>query len=100
MNYKIISNGVLRLDDGANIPDDPLNQDWIAYQAWLSQGNTPVAADPLPNPVAQDLQSRRWELYPSIQDQLDALYQARQGDPTGLAAIDSTITAANSQIAS
>jgi hypothetical protein len=35
---------VLRLDDGALIPADPHNADFVAYQAWLAAGN-------IPNPV-------------------------------------------------
>ena len=33
--------GVTRLSDGAAIPADDGNRDWIAYQAWLTAGNVP-----------------------------------------------------------
>jgi len=40
-------NGIVR-GDGAWIPDDPGNNDWIAYQAWVAEGNT-AEAWPEPN---------------------------------------------------
>jgi hypothetical protein len=41
--------------------------------------------------VGQAYQEARLDEYPSIGDQLDALYHARHGDPTALAAIDARI---------
>ena len=38
-------NGILRLRDFANIPEDPANTDYQEYLAWLAQGNEPEPAD-------------------------------------------------------
>lgn len=39
------ADGIVRDCDNAFIPDDPLNVDWQAYQAWLTAGNTPAEPD-------------------------------------------------------
>jgi hypothetical protein len=46
-----LTSGVKRLSDGAFIPADNGNRDWIAYQAWIATGNVPspvVASAPAP----------------------------------------------------
>jgi hypothetical protein len=50
--YKLVYNsylkqndGVIRTAGGACIPFDPANTDYIAYLAWLAEGNTPEAAE-------------------------------------------------------
>lgn len=59
-DYRLTSGPqVFREADGATIPNDPGNRDWIAYQAWLALGNTPdpyvAPAAPAPSFLAQDL---------------------------------------------
>ena len=46
--YKLVkdqSNIVRRLSDGAGIPFDPANSDYIAYLKWIAEGNQPQPAD-------------------------------------------------------
>jgi hypothetical protein len=45
-------NIVVRAADSAWIPNDPANRDWVEYQQWLKDGNTP---DPYvePQPAAE-----------------------------------------------
>jgi hypothetical protein len=50
--YKLIKdefneqdNSVKRLSDNAFIPFDPANMDFVEYNKWLLEGNTPLPAD-------------------------------------------------------
>ena len=53
---------VIRTIDGANIPNDPANRDWVEYQAWLDDGGVPdpyVPPDPVPVvPTAEEEAAR------------------------------------------
>jgi hypothetical protein len=59
MTYKLLKQGVRRLQDGACIPDNSANTDWLRYQKWLAEGNTPEPQDPdpLPPTFEQEVQS-------------------------------------------
>jgi hypothetical protein len=42
--YKLLkdrTDAVVRVLDGATIPNNPDNKDWVEYQAWLQLGNLP-----------------------------------------------------------
>ena len=71
--YKINQNStsITRLADGASIPADMGNTDYVAFLNWLSAGNAPEPADIPPPPTYQQL---RAAAYPSIPDQLDTIF--------------------------
>jgi len=41
---------IKRLSDNAFIPPDPANTDYQQYLEWVSQGNTPLPPDAIPEP--------------------------------------------------
>jgi hypothetical protein len=43
---------IIRLSDGASIPFDPANTDYVAYLEWVEQGGTPEPA-PIPEPPVE-----------------------------------------------
>lgn len=84
--YKLKSDGgVMRLNDGASIPNDPKNRDWRKYQEWLAEGNLPDPADP--PPPAPPFEPSAGEMLDAVGDaikladtaKLDALLAKRSG---------------------
>ncbi|WP_169307516.1 DUF4376 domain-containing protein [Chitiniphilus eburneus] len=42
--YRTMGDCIIRVQDGASIPADPDNYDYLDYLAWIAEGNTPLPA--------------------------------------------------------
>ena len=64
---------IIRIADGASIPNDPANTDYAEYLEWVEAGNTATAADAIPDPTYQE---NRVAEYPPVADYLDGIVKA------------------------
>ena len=72
--YKLTnSSSVIRLSDGASIPDDSDNRDYAEYLLWLADGNTPEPVDTPPPPTPEQIQAALEAL---IQQRMDNFAQS------------------------
>lgn len=73
--YKLTtSECIIRLADGAFIPNDPANTDYAAYLKWLEEGNEPDPVDPpSPEQVYQEWKTDRQTKVDAITVEVDEM---------------------------
>lgn len=60
-DYRLTENEfVVRVEDGASIPNDPANRDRAEYESWLANGGVPEPYVPPPAPVPQSISDRQF----------------------------------------
>ena len=82
---------VIRTSDGATIPNDPANRDYVAYQQWLADGGVPDPyVAPPPAPPVVDANAR-------LDAGISAAINAAEAVRNTLHAMPNTFNAANFQ---
>ena len=80
--YKLTDNTtIIRISDGAFIPNDPTNIDYAEYLEWVDEGNTPEAADVSPEPTYKELRATEYNLK-STGEQLGMQYDDAKNSTT------------------
>lgn len=63
MYKRTTTDNIQRISDGAFIPADPGNADYVVYLAWVDEGNTPAAAEvPSAAEIWEKIKARREHL--------------------------------------
>lgn len=82
--YKLTNTGfVVKQDIGLWIPEDPNNSDYVAYQIWLDEGNTPDPADAVATQIPSEVtmrQARLALLQSGLLAQVDAAVASMPGE--------------------
>ena len=95
MGYTITAGGEIRREsDGAIIRVNAGDAGYQEYRLWAAKNAASLPAGSPELPV----ELKRRLAYPSAEEQLEALFTARQGDSTKLTDIDNRIDAVDEQI--
>ena len=80
--YKLTDNtSIIRISDGAFIPNDPTNSNYAEYLEWVEEGNTPEAAAVSPEPTYKELRATEYNLK-STGEQLGMQYDDAKNSTT------------------
>ncbi|SDS22018.1 hypothetical protein SAMN05216421_1122 [Halopseudomonas xinjiangensis] len=75
--YQQSKYGIVRLRDNACIPETEGNRDWVEFQTWVAQGNTPLSA---PEPTITERLQRNNAAYNAATDALTGDYPQLEKD--------------------